>query len=155
MNAISIFLFVLGIILIFLETFLPGGIAGALGVVSIVSSFFMSLKLMQVSIVIVLIEFVLIILLIYFFIKYLKKKQLLSKIILFDKLSSKKEISNLNNLIGREGITKTTLRPSGTVDFNGILLEVVSEDGYINNNVKVRGSRILENKLYVKLINHN
>ena len=51
-------------------------------------------------------------------------------------------------LIGKAGIAKTKLRPSGIGDFDGVRLNVVTEGGYIDAGMAIRivnvdGNRIL------------
>ncbi len=55
---------------------------------------------------------------------------------------------DLDYFIGSEGKTLTALRPSGTVDFSGSKLDVVSEGEYIPKNteviiVKIEGHRVV------------
>ncbi len=59
-------------------------------------------------------------------------------------------VSNVNrlDLIGREALTATPLRPSGAVVLDGERIDVVSEGNYIDRGkdviiVKVEGSRIV------------
>jgi membrane-bound serine protease (ClpP class) len=85
-------------------------------------------------------------------VKVLRKKIVLfNRMILFD--SAKKEdgyVSNVNrtDLLGKEGIALTVLRPSGTAVFNNERIDVVSEGGFIDQNakitvIKVEGVRIV------------
>jgi membrane-bound serine protease (ClpP class) len=72
-------------------------------------------------------------------------------IILNDATSSEKGyVSSTNRLelIGMEGRTLTPLRPSGTAEFDGERLDVVTEGGFIATRqpvkvVKTEGSRIV------------
>ncbi|MDE6181986.1 MAG: NfeD family protein, partial [Eubacteriales bacterium] len=107
------------------------------------------------GIIIVLLEIIVCFLTFYTLIKKMKRMQLFGKIILSDSIKNKKEFANLEEFIGREGMTKTALRPTGDAEFNGVILEVMSENGYIDNNTKIKVTRILENKLYVKQLNYN
>jgi membrane-bound ClpP family serine protease len=148
----TIALFVIGIILIFLELFLPGAISGTLGVASLLTSLFLagenSLQ-MGISLVIALFISVLVF---FLMVKVLNKKVILfNRMILFD--SARKEdgyVSNSNraDLLGVEGTTLTILRPAGTVIINEERIDVVSEGGFIPKNtkvkvVKVEGARIV------------
>jgi len=73
------------------------------------------------------------------------------KLILTDSTNTESGyVSNVNRLelIGREGVTITPLRPSGTVKVDDERLDVVAEGSFIENNtkvkvVKVEGSRIV------------
>ncbi|MCM3663956.1 nodulation protein NfeD [Mesobacillus subterraneus] len=148
----TLILFALGIGLILLEFFVPGGIAGAIGFLAIIASFFIAsdnVVHMGISLLIALTASVLLsILMIRVFGKRMK---LFKRIILTDSTSTEKGyVSNKNRLelIGVEGITLTPLRPSGTILIEDERIDVVSEGGFIPKDRKVRiikteGSRIV------------
>lgn len=152
----TLLLFVAGILLIFLEFFLPGAISGTLGVLALIFSLFLAGEdgiQMGVSI---LIAIFLSVLVFFIMIKIFNKK-----LVLFNKMvlseSAKKEdgyVSNINrtDLLGKEGISLTILRPSGTVIINNERVDVVSEGGFIEQNavvkvIKVEGARIVVREL--------
>jgi membrane-bound serine protease (ClpP class) len=148
----TLILFALGIGLILLEFFVPGGIAGAIGFLAIIASFFIAsdnVVHMGISLLIALTASVLLsILMIRVFGKRMK---LFKRIILTDSTSTEKGyVSNKNRLelIGVEGITLTPLRPSGTILIEDERIDVVSEGAFIPKGKKVRiikteGSRIV------------
>ena len=148
----TVILFVLGIGLILIEFFVPGGIAGTIGFIAIIASFFIAsdnVVHMGISLLIAMSASVLLsILMIRVFGKRMK---LFKRIILTDSTSTEKGyVSNKNRLelIGVEGITVTALRPSGTVLVEDERIDVVSEGGYIAKDRKVRvikteGTRIV------------
>lgn len=80
-----------------------------------------------------------------------KKLHVFKKIILFDSTNSESGyVSNKNrdDLIGKQGIALTTLRPSGTAIINDERLDVVTQGNYIERNtrvevIKTEGSRIV------------
>lgn len=148
----TLILFVLGIGLVLMEFFVPGGIAGAIGFLAIIASFFIAsdnVVHMGISLLIALTASVLVsILMIRVFGKRMK---LFKRIILTDSTSTEKGyVSNKNRLelIGVEGITLTPLRPSGTILIEDERIDVVSEGAFIPKDRKVRilkteGSRIV------------
>ena len=148
----TVILFALGIGLILLEFFVPGGIAGAIGFITIIASFFIAsdnVVHMGISLLIAMSASVLLsILMIRVFGKRMK---LFKRIILTDSTSTENGyVSNKNRLelIGVEGITVTALRPSGTVLIEDERIDVVSEGGFIAKDRRVRvikteGSRIV------------
>jgi len=148
----SIILFVVGLILIAAEIFVAGGILGILGTVAVIGSMLMAGEnavQMATSIAIALIlASVLIIIMLKVF---GKKVNIFKKFILTDSTNTESGyVSNVNRLelIGREGVTVTPLRPSGTVKIDEERLDVVAEGSFIENNtavkvVKVEGSRIV------------
>jgi len=148
----SLILFVLGIILIAAEFFLAGGIAGLLGTVAVIGSIIMAggnFVNMAISIIIAL--FLSVLLTIIMLKVFGKRMNIFKKLILTDSTNTESGyVSNVNRLelIGREGITVTPLRPSGTVKMDDERLDVVAEGSFIENNtkvkvVKVEGSRIV------------
>lgn len=148
----TIILFALGIGLILLEFFLPGGIAGAVGFLAVIASFFIAsdnIVHMGISLLIAISASILLsILMIRVFGKRMK---LFKRIILTDSTSTEKGyVSNKNRLelIGVEGITLTPLRPSGTILVEDERIDVVSEGAFISKDTRVRvikteGSRIV------------
>ncbi len=148
----TIILFVIGIILIVAEFFLPGGIAGGLGVAAVLGSIMLAGgNLMQMGISILIALFIAVIAMIIFVKVFGKKMKLFNKIILKDSTNTESGyVSNANRLelIGKIGETKTPLRPSGTIIIEDERIDAVTEGGYIAVNqkvkvVKVEGSRIV------------
>ncbi len=137
----SIILFIIGIVLILLEFFVPGGILGLIGFGAIITSLFLAtdnIAHMAVSLLIA-IGITLLVSIILFKV-FGKKMRLLKKIILSDSTSTESGyISNISrvDLIGIEGFALTTLRPSGTALINNERIDVVTEGGYIEKNKKV------------------
>lgn len=148
----TIILFVLGLALLILELFVPGGIIGALGFVSVIGSLFIAgdnNTHMAVSILIALVVSLSVsILMVKVFGKQMK---FFRRMILTDSTSAESGyVSNVNrlDLIGREGVTLTPLRPSGIAYIDDERVDVVSEGSFIAKDmpvkvVKTEGSRIV------------
>ncbi|EKN64679.1 putative membrane bound hydrolase [Neobacillus bataviensis LMG 21833] len=145
-------LFVLGILLIFLEFFLPGAVAGTLGVAALILSLFLAGEnAMQIGVSI----FIAIMISIIVF--FLMIKTFGKKLVLFNKMvlseTARKEdgyVSNINrtDLLGKVGTALTILRPAGTIIIHNERVDVVSEGGFIEQNakvkvIKVEGARIV------------
>ncbi|MEC2160054.1 NfeD family protein [Virgibacillus halodenitrificans] len=148
----AIILLILGIALIIAEFFLPGGIAGLLGIGAIIGSLLMSgydLGHMAMSISIAFL--VTLIVSIILFRRIGMDKGVFRHIILKEQTTTELGyVSSVNRLelIGLEGRTVTPLRPSGTAVFDNERLDVISEGGYIDANrnikvIKVEGVRIV------------
>ena len=148
----AIILFVIGLALIILELFLPGGIAGIIGFIAVIGSFFLAsgnIVHMGISLLIALILSVLVSILM---VKVLGKKvKFFRKIVLTDSTSTEGGyVSNKtrSDLVGLEGLTITALRPAGTVVVGDERVDVVSEGSFIQKDKKVKvvkaeGSRIV------------
>ncbi|MEI5905793.1 nodulation protein NfeD [Bacillus spongiae] len=152
----SLILFVIGVILIIVEFFIPGGIAAILGVAAIIGSIIMAggnVVYMGISLLIAL--FVAIIAMVVFVKVFGKKMNLFNKIILKDSTSTEGGyVTNLtrHELIGLVGITTTPLRPAGTMMIDDERIDVVSEGSFIAQNVEVKvikteGARIIVREL--------
>ncbi len=152
----TLILFIVGIGLILLEFFIPGGIIGIVGFIAILASLFLAsgdVELMGKSIFIAMLAaFLVAVILIKFF---GKRFTAFDRLVLFDSTSTEKGyISNVNRveLIGKEGILLTALRPAGTALVDGERIDVVSEGSFINKGtavkiVKVEGSRVVVRQL--------
>lgn len=152
----AIIVFIIGIVLLLLELFLPGGILGIIGLGAIFISFFLTTdNYMQMGVSLIIACAVALggaFVMVKFFGKRMKT---LRKMVLSDSLNTESGyVSNQNRyeLIGKEGITVTPLRPSGTVSIDDEYIDVVSEGNYLEKDVKVKvmkveGSRVVVRKV--------
>lgn len=152
----SMILFVVGVILVVAEIFLPGGIVGLLGFGAIIGSIILAggnVFHMTVSVVIsLLVAIIGMVILVKFF---GKKMHLLNRLILKDATDTESGyVSNVNrlDLLGKSGVSLTPLRPSGTVVVDDERIDAVTEGSYLDSNtpikiVKVEGSRIVVRKI--------
>ncbi|MGM8364623.1 NfeD family protein [Virgibacillus sp. W0181] len=138
----AIILLVLGIILIILEFFVPGGIIGIIGVGAVIGSLFLSgydLGHMSMSIAIAFI--VAIIAAVILFKSIGLEKGIFRHIILRDRTTSDLGyVSSIarTELIGKTGVAVTPLRPAGIAVFENERLDVVTEGNFIDVNKKVK-----------------
>lgn len=148
----AVILFIIGIILIIAEFFVPGGIVGILGFASIIVSFYiasgdfihMTISLLIAAVVSVAASILLVKV-------FGKRMNIFKKLILRDSTSTESGyVSNTtrHELVGKTGVAMTVLRPSGTAIIDDERLDVVTEGGYIGAKkhvkvVKVEGSRIV------------
>lgn len=58
--------------------------------------------------------------------------------------------NDMSIFIGREGETRTVLRPSGIADFDGVRLNVVSDGMYIKQGMRVRIDRVEGSRIVVE-----
>ncbi|GHH97046.1 NfeD family protein [Neobacillus kokaensis] len=145
-------LFVVGILLIFFELFLPGAVAGTLGTAALIFSFFLAGENPVQMGVSILIAIIVSITVFFLMIRVLGKKLVLfNKMVLFD-IARKEDgyVSNINRteLLDQVGVTLTILRPAGTMEINNERIDVISEGSFIEKNarvkvIKVEGARIV------------
>ncbi|WP_339250631.1 nodulation protein NfeD [Sporosarcina sp. FSL W8-0480] len=148
----TLILFGIGVILIILEIFLPGGIAGTLGAIAVVVSIILAggnPMYMAYSVLVAIAVAVIGMVIIMKF--FGKRLHLLNKMVLMDATDTESGyVSNVNRteLLGKKAKTITPLRPAGTIDLDGERIDVVSQGSYIDKGkhviiVKVEGSRIV------------
>ncbi|HVJ48502.1 NfeD family protein [Desulfitobacterium sp.] len=145
-------LFILGIILLFLEIFVPGGILGLLGIILFSVGIFLTVdSALQALLYIggMLLAIGIIVLLSFRFSRTRKFWQRFS-------LSTRQTKAagyvasklSYENFLGREGVALSQLRPAGTADFAGERLDVVTEGGFIPQGSKIKvidveGARVI------------
>ncbi|MGX6442798.1 NfeD family protein [Neobacillus sp. K501] len=138
----TIILFAVGILLIFLEFFLPGAISGTLGLAALIASLFLAGDNPLYMGISIFISLGISIVLLFIMIKIFGKKMVLfNRMILFE--TAKKEdgyVSNVNrtDLLGSVGEAITMLRPAGTAVFHNERVDVVSEGGFIDQGAKIK-----------------
>ncbi len=155
----SIILLVIGLGLMILEFFVPGSVAGILGIAAVLGSILLAGGDLQTTAIAVLIAMIAatsgMVILVKFFGKRL---QLFNRIILSDSTDTKSgyvSTANRPELIGQMAVTATELRPSGTIVFGDERIDAVSEGRYIGRGkdvkiIKVEGSRIVVRELEKK-----
>ena len=145
-------LFFLGIGLIIVEFFVPGGIVGGLGVVSIIAALFLSTpNVTQLSYSILIALIVTIAFAVFLYRRIGLEKGIFKHIILSDKETPDRGYTasdHREELVGQIGVAITPLRPSGTAIVNGERLDVVTEGGFIMRDAQIKilsvaGSRVV------------
>lgn len=148
----TVILFIVGLILVFAEIFVPGGIIGFIGFGAILLSFFIAaddIGYMAFSLVV---AFLVAISAAIIFVKVFgKRMNIFKKLILRDSANTESGyVSNRNRLelIGKTGIALTSMRPSGTALIDDERIDAVTEGTYIKKDqkvkiVKVEGSRVV------------
>ncbi len=151
MLQLTIVLLVLGASLLIAEIFAPGfGFLGISGIVVSIISFVITALCLPGGSIIVTGEIALFALLIFIVFKYMKKSQVYNKIILTETLNEDTPaMENFEYFLGKEGVTMSSLRPFGDVDFNGHIVNVFSEGNYIPENRKVKVVRVEGNRIIV------
>ena len=150
------FLLVAGLILVVIEMFHPGfsapGIIGS--VLLVLAVILIANNLIQALILIIIILAVLGAAL--SFVLHSATKGRLSKTLILND-SLKKEsgyigTEDLEYFLDKEGTTITVLRPSGTADFDGVKLDVVSEGEFIQKDCKVKVIKVEGRRIVVRQI---
>ena len=145
MNAWTIVVFILGIIFCAIEMFVPGfGFFGISGTVLIVVGIVLrmifggDLLMLLYMVLIALVLFVLM----FWLISRLITKSKLGKTALFYVESAvptgvTEGTRDFSHLLGKTGVTETSLHPIGRVTFDNETVDVVARDGYIQKDAEV------------------
>ena len=150
----AIVLLVIGLFILVVDIYIEGfGILGIVALAIIAASLFITVAFVPLGHFIVLGKIVVLVPGTIFFFRFLKSKQLDGRLILTETLAEDKiDVSGLEYFMGKEGITKTALRPQGTADFNGAGVEVCSESNYIPAGKRVKVVDVKGRKVLVALI---
>ena len=157
MTMLAIGLFLLAVILLIAEGYTTGfGAFGIPGLLSLGAAIFLTVVFVPFGIFVVVGVIAALVPLSMAFVRYLRKKQMYGRLILSDVLAEdKSEVKGLEFFVGKEGITKTALRPYGSAEFNGSKVDVYSDSKYIEQNRRIKVVDVRDNKVYVKLVDGN
>ncbi len=156
----SILLFVVGVIFVILELFVPGGIIGILGGACIILSLlFAGASVTHMAYSIILAMFIAMIGMVILMKFFGKKMHIFNKLVLRDATTTEEGyVSNTNRveLIGRTGEALTPLRPAGVILIGNERIDAVSEGNFVNKGslievIKVEGSRIVVREILRKM----
>jgi len=152
-NTLAILLLVAACVLLSVEAFVPHfGISGVLGIMSFIGSVVVTIICVPFGIYFVFCEFAVFGAVIYLAYKFLFKPRFQGEVVLNDTLQVSKPDVDINELLGKEGVATTPLKPTGFVDFNGTILEVSSEGSYINERSRVKVVDKVNNRPVVRLL---
>ena len=151
---IGMLLLIAGFVLVGTEMVLPGfGTPGITGGICLVAGIFLTADSVETGLTITLIVAVILALMFTVILALFHMKKIKSPIVLQEELKAEKgylSTSDLEYLVGKEGIAATDLRPAGKCDIEGIIFDVRSEGKYIAKGQKVRIIRIQGNTLIIK-----
>lgn len=146
-----IILAILGLVMLFAEILMPGfGLFGILGAVSLLGALVLTYRLYGMIVFLILLLAVVIIF--FVMISVAKKSGLYNKVILKDRQEAKDfDESVLQGLLGKVGVTHSTLRPFGTAEFDGQMVDVCSQGDFIERDVPVQVVQITGKTVTVKV----
>lgn len=148
----TIIMFIIGLVMLLLEFFVPGGIVGIIGgALIIISLLFAGASVTHMAYSIIIAMFIAVIGMVILMKFFGKKLHVFNKLVLRDATTTEEGyVSNTNRieLIGRIGEAVTPLRPAGVIVIDQERIDAVSEGSYIDKGkqvevIKVEGSRIV------------
>ncbi|WP_078498676.1 NfeD family protein [Paenibacillus selenitireducens] len=155
----SIVLFVLGIVLLVCEVFVPSfGILGILGSLSLIAGVVMAAFDTSDALLSLGIAFVAALIVVVVVARIFKHRGIWNRFILKDSLTSEQgylSSEDKSYLLHKEGVSLTTLRPSGTVVIDDEHVDVVTDGTFIEANrpiivAKIEGTRVVVREKLIK-----
>lgn len=151
MDSIAIILIVIGIILLIAEIFIPSfGVTGVIGIVSIIAGVVFTSDTFIGGLLLFTVIFVITLILMYIAYKVLSSVK--SPLILTESVNEEEINEKLAFFLGKNGKAVTPLRPSGTGDFNGVRLDVLTRGEFIEKGAAITVEEIKGKKIIVKEI---
>lgn len=141
-----------GAVLLALEIFLPGGVAGFIGVMILIGAAFVAVNTVGgwMGVGLAILALLVGCLMTYLVIKIFPRSFVGRNLSLDADLSeSHAENAELSALIGVEGVSSTVLRPAGFAELKGQRIDVVTRGEVIEANVKVRVVDVEGNRVVV------
>ena len=149
---LGIVLLIAGFVLVGVEMVLPGfGAPGISGIICLIGGILLTAKTVEEGLTITVIVVAVLAVMLTIALTVLKRVK--PPIILEDELKGARgylNSSDLEYLVGKEGIAVTDLKPSGKCKIEGIEFDVRTENRYIEKGTKVCISRIHENTIMIK-----
>lgn len=150
-------IFIAGIVLLLIEAAVPGfGIPGIGGLVCVIASIVLAAGSVESAILSLSIAVVLTVIVAVLLIKYGPRSPYLDRIILKTAQNKETGYSGIiikEDLVNKEGIVVTYLRPSGTVEIEGKRIDAVSEGEFIEKGAKVKVVKVEGPRVVVRKIN--
>lgn len=156
LNWVPLLCIVLGIVFVIIEMSIPGfGVPGIVGAILLIVGVVLCADTLLQALIMIIIILAILGAALTLVLHSASKGHLSKHLILNDSLEGNTKFSageDLNYFVGSEGTTLTPLRPSGTVDFSGVRLDVVTEGEFITKSSKVIIIKIEGNRIVVKQI---
>jgi membrane-bound ClpP family serine protease len=151
-EALQAILLVLGIIFLIIEIFNPGfGVPGIIGFILVAAGIIITAKTVTEALIMLIIVIIILGIAVIFALRSASKGRLSKTMVLQDSLNKESGYSSTEDMtyfLNKTGKSLTPLRPSGTGEFEGVKLDIVSEGDFIEIDrditvIKVEGRRII------------
>lgn len=140
--ALQATLFVIGLLLLIVEMFIPGfGIAGGIGLLFLVLGIILTARTPFEAFVMVIILVLLIVGTLAVIMRSAKRGKLSRKLILWSSAKQEEGFSTSEDKsmwVGKVGISLTVLRPAGAGEFEDQRLDVVTDGTFIDKGIKIK-----------------
>lgn len=153
---LTVIFFGLGFLLVIIEIFAPGfGVPGLLGILFLVAGVIVTAETLLQALVLIIIILAILGVLTSILLKSASKGRLSKKILLSTSINKEEGYigtSDMQFFLDKIGTTLTILRPAGTVDFDGVKLDVVSEGNFIPKDTKVKVIKVEGRRIVVRQV---
>jgi membrane-bound ClpP family serine protease len=155
-DVFSALCFALGFILVIVEMFHPGfGAPGIIGGILLVLGIIFTARTLLEALILLLIIIAVLGAVLTFVLQSATRGKLSKTLILSN--SQRKEngyigTEDLNYFLDKEGTAYTILRPSGTADFSGVKMDVVSEGEFIQRGTRIKVVKVEGRRIVVKAV---
>ena len=150
---IGIVLLIAGFVLGGIEMAVPGfGLPGISGIISLVLGIIFTADTVSEGIIMAIIVIVILGVMLAVAMALLGSKKMKSPMVLREDVKGEQgflESSDLEYLVGKEGVAATDLRPAGKGNFDGIEFDILSGGSYIKKGQNIIISKVKDNKLIV------
>lgn len=150
----TILTFVMGITLLAIEIFIPSfGVIGIAGLILTMYSVMDSFASTQMGFLILIVSALAIILTVTIYVKLGFDRNLFDRFILKNTNSSERGYNSKSNhsiLLGKNGVTKTILRPTGRIEVEGNAYDAKSDSDFIGKDKEVEVVAIKDGHIIVK-----
>jgi len=150
---IGIVLLIVGFVLAGIEMAVPGfGLPGISGIISLVLGIIFTADTVSEGIIMAIIVIVILGVMLAVAMALLGSKKMKSPMVLREDVKGEQgflESSDLEYLVGKEGVAATDLRPAGKGNFDGIEFDILSGGSYIKKGQRIIISKVKDNKLIV------
>ena len=155
-NWTSLILFVVGLGLLVIEGVVPGfGLPGIGGLIFVLAGTVLAMQDLAAAVLSLSIAIIVTTLVAVFMVKHGYKSKLLNRIILSNKLDSERgylSTNTMSDLMDKDGIALSELRPSGFIVIDGEKYDALAETGYIPENSNVKVVKVEGSKIFVRRI---
>lgn len=153
---IGIVLLIAGFVLVGTEMVLPGfGAPGILGAICLVAGIIMTADTIEEGLTLTVIVIIILAVMLTVILSLFHSRKIKTPIVLEEEMKAENgylSSSDLEYLVGKEGIASTDLRPAGKCNIDGVEFDVRSEGKFIKMDSKIRITKVHENTLIVQKI---
>jgi membrane-bound ClpP family serine protease len=143
-----------GLVFVIIEMFNPGfGAPGIIGLILLVAGVVLYAQSLLQALILIVIILAILGAALTLVLQSASKGRLAKHLVLNSTIDDDVKFSAIDDLsyfLGSEGVTLTVLRPSGTADFNGVKLDVVSDGGFVPKGTEVIIEKIEGRRIVVK-----